>query len=343
MASLKDVADAAGVSIATVSHVLNGTRFVSPALTLQVRTAMSHLNYTPNLLARSLRIQRSHTLGFITADVTNPFYPSVAKGATVAATQRGYNLMLVDSEENPGIEAEATGLLLQKKVDGLMYTSISLDSDIPKWLATDGTPFVCINRRAISGTGLYVGIENKCGMVAAVDHLAEMGHQRIAFIAGNPISSAAQARRDGFLEGMERNGLCIDPQLMCEGDYRLEGGCKAAEHLAGLKDPPTALVAANDVMAFGAWQCFRQLGLSVPEDISLVGFDDIALSSMAPIGLTTVRCPMYEMGLKAATMLIDAIEGKPIQDACIELPVELVIRDTTAAPRRDRRVLLFVS
>jgi LacI family transcriptional regulator len=333
MASVKDVADAAGVSIATVSHVINGTRYVSPHLTERVRAAMARLQYTPNLLARSLRTQRTHTLGFITADVTNPFYPAVAKGAAAAAAERGYNLILVDSGESPAIEEEATSLLLQKQVDGLMYTSMASESELPAWLHDEGTPFVALNRRPSAGNGLYVGIDNEGGMIAAVSHLAELGHERIAFIAGNPLSSAAQARTAGFSEGLRRNGLPMVSELMCEGDYRLESGRKAAAYLLELRKAPTALVAANDVMAFGAWQQLRQAGVRVPEDVSLVGFDDIAFSSMAPVGLTTVHCPMYEMGHRGAAMLIDAIEGVPIQEPSVELPVELIVRDTTARPR----------
>jgi len=329
MASVKEVAKTAGVSVATVSHVINGTRFVSPELAGRVRDAMAKLDYVPNLVARSLRTQRTHSLGFITADLANPYYPAVAKGASVAAAQRGYHVILVDCDDSPVVEEQATTVLLQKRVDGLMYTSITTDSAIPGRLRDRGTPCVLITRRTDRRDSLHVGIDNEGGMIEAVNHLARLGHRRIAFVRGNPSSSAAAARIKGFEEGLRRNHLVCEPTLICDGDYREASGYRAAQYLLELDVPPTALICSNDVMAFGAWQCLAQMGLHVPNDVSLVGFDDISLSSMGPVGLTTVRSPTYEMGATAANMLIDVIEGKALEHKTIQLAVELVVRDTT--------------
>ena len=333
MVSLKEVAKTAGVSAATVSHVVNGTRFVSPELVERVRAAMAELDYVPNLVARSLRTQRTYSLGFVTADLTNPFYPAVAKGASVAAAKRGYHVILVDCDESPVVEEQATSVLLQKRVDGLMYTSITTDSTIPQRLRERGIPCVLISRRTNDQDSFHVGIDNEGGMIEAVGHLARLGHRRIGFIQGNPLSSAATARTRGFEDGLRRNHLAYDPTLVCEGDYREASGYRAGQYLMGLDAPPTALICSNDVMAFGAWQCFRQLDLRVPSDISLVGFDDIPLSSLGPAGLTTVRSPMYEMGVTAANMLVDAIEGRIVEPSSVELAVELIVRDTTSRPR----------
>ena len=329
MASLKEVATAASVSVATASHVVNGTRFVSPELTSRVRAALVALDYTPNLVARSLRTQRTHSLGFITADVTNPFYPAVAKGAAMAASQRGYHVILVDCDESLAIEEQATELLLQNRVDGLMYTSIAMDSLLPEKLHSKGIPYVLIGRHVENLPSLYVGIDNEQGMIEAVSHLARLGHRRIAFIQGNPLSSAAAARTRGFKAGLRLNHLPVEARLIRDGDYRQESGHRAGQYLMALENPPTALVASNDVMAFGAWRCFRQMGLRVPDDVSLVGCDDIPLASLSPVGLTTVHCPMYEMGFTAAEMLLDAVESKVIERTSVKLQVELIVRDTT--------------
>lgn len=333
--SLRDVATAAGVSVATVSHVINGTRFVSPELTARVRRALADLNYYPNLVARSLRTQRTQTIGFITSDITNPLYMGVAKGASFSSAQNGYSLVLCDVGEGDMNEAEIVFWLLRRKVDGLLFTSVHADSHVIAYLNETGFPFVLINRHLHGLDTNYVGLQNEMGVAAAVHHLATLGHRRIAFIGGVASSTAAMARREGFLEGMREAGLEPDPNLFDKGDYLMEGGYMAAGRLMQAHPDVTAIVSANDLMAFGAWRWLHQNGFQVPGDVSLVGFDDIPPSSMGPVGLTTVACPQYEMGERAVEILLDCLKRKEkhVPKHAV-LPVQLVVRDTTAPPRK---------
>lgn len=341
MVSLRDVAQAAGVSVATVSHVLNGTRYVSSELTERVRRALLDLNYQPNLVARSLRTQRSQTIGFITSDITNPFYPGVAQGASVFASQRGYSLMLCDVGQDGSGEEKIVFLLQQRQVDGLLFTSIHKDSSTVKALHEDKYPFVLINRQLNGIEANYVGIDNRDGMAQAVRHLVELGHRSVGFISGPTVSTAAYERLDGFLEAARSFGLDTDPQLICQGSYQIDDGYAAVRNFLSVRPDISAIVAANDLMAFGAWQCLHQLSVNVPRDISIIGFDDIPPASMGPTGLTTVHCSQYNMGERAARLLIEVLTSESFSPPRqIVLPVQLVVRNTTAARREYERISL---
>ncbi len=339
MPSLRDVATAARVSVATVSHVVNGTRYVSPELTARVRRAMQDLDYSPNWVARSLRTQRTQTIGFITSDITNPFYTAVAKGAMISAARQGYSLVLCDVGETANSDAEIVLWLLQRQVDGLLFTSAHMDSPVIAHLDERAYPYVLINRRVPGIESDYLGLDNEGGTSAAVAHLAGLGHRVIAFINGIANSSAAAGRLSGFLNGMESARLAVDPGLIYQGDYCMESGYAAARHFLETRPDVTAIVAGNDLMGFGAWQFLHQIGVQVPREMSIVGFDDIPLASMAPIQLTTISCPQYEMGAGAVQMLLNRFaENGPRTPREIILPVQLVVRETTAQPRDRARI-----
>jgi len=334
MVSLRDVAKEAGVSVATVSHVINGTRYVSPELTERVRCALRKLNYEPNLVARGLRTRHSWVIGLITSDITNPFYPGVAQGAADYAAQHGYSLMLYDAGEDGQHEEKIVSLLQRRQTDGFLFTSIDANSPTVRRLHEQNFPFVLINRQLKDIKTHYVGIDNRAGMSQAVRHLAGLGHRVIAFVTGLARSTAAEERFEGFLEAVHECGLESGPELVYAGSYQLADGCTAAYHLIQARPDITAIVAANDLMAFGVWQCLHRLGIRVPDDVSVLGFDDIYPASMGPIGLTTVRAPQRDMGERAAELLLKVIEARrPLPARQIILPVELIVRHTTTVRR----------
>lgn len=339
MVSLRDVAEAAEVSAATVSHVINGTRYVSPELTARVQRALRDTGYKPNLVARSLRTQHSQTIALITSDITNPFYPGVAQGANSFSEQYGYGLILCDIEEDSAYEEKTAFWLQQKRVDGLLFTSIHMDSPTILALHEDHYPFVLINRKRKGLQTNYVGIDNRAGMAQSVRHLAALGHRTVGFIAGPALSTAAHERMDGFFNAAQEHGWEMHPSLVYNGSYRMDDGYGAVLHFLRARPDITAIVAANDMMAFGAWQCLHQLGIQVPQDVSIAGFDDIPPASMGPMGLTTVRGSQHTLGHLAARLLIDTIEAQSYQPPQqIVLPAPLIVRDTTA-PHRTRERL----
>jgi len=339
MVSLRDVAEAAEVSAATVSHVINGTRYVSPELTARVQRALRDTGYKPNLVARSLRTQHSQTIALITSDITNPFYPGVAQGANSFSEQYGYGLILCDIEEDSAYEEKTAFWLQQKRVDGLLFTSIHMDSPTILALHEDRYPFVLINRKRKGLQTNYVGIDNRDGMAQSVRHLAGLGHRTVGFIAGPSLSTAAHERMDGFFNAAQEHGLEIHPSLVYNGSYRMDDGYGAVLHFLRVRPDITAIVAANDMMAFGAWQCLHRLGIEVPLEVSIAGFDDIPPASMGPVGLTTVRGSQHTMGRLAARLLIDTIEAETYQPPQqIVLPAPLIVRDTTAARRKRERL-----
>lgn len=343
MPSLHDVARAAGVSVATVSHVINSTRYVSPELTARVRRALADLNYYPNLVAKGLRTHRTQTIGFLTSDITNPFYPGVAKGASDVAAEHGYSVILRDVGEGKNSASEINFWLQQRQVDGLLFTSTHMDDEVIASLQYRGVPFVLINRRLREVRTNYVGIDNESGMLQAVQHLVNLGHEKIGFVCGIPTSTAGQARMNGFLKAARRYGLETGEDLMYQGHYLLEDGYDAVRHFLRVRPDISAIVAANDLMALGAWRCLAKLGVGVPDEVSIVGFDDVAPASMGPFGLTTVRCPQYEMGAAAARMLLEIFEEEhSVAPRHIVFPVHLIVRDTTG-PRRKSAVITHIN
>ena len=229
----------------------------------------------------------------------------------------------------------------QKRVDGLLFTSIHMESPTILTLHEDHYPFVLINRKRNGLRTNYVGIDNQDGMAQSVSHLAKLGHRTVGFIAGPSLSTAAHERMDGFLNAAVDSGFETGPNLVYNGSYRMNDGFEAVQHFLDVRPDITAIVAANDMMAFGAWQCLHRLGIRVPEEVSIAGFDDIPPASMGPVGLTTVRGSQHTMGHLAARLLIDTIEAQCVQPTQqIVLPAPLIVRDTTAVCRKSERLHL---
>jgi DNA-binding LacI/PurR family transcriptional regulator len=226
--------------------------------------------------------------------------------------------------------------MLSRQVDGIIFTSVRQDDTIVRRLVEDGFPVVLINRRIDGVETDYVGTDNVRGAVRAMEYLIALGHTRVGFIGGAALSSASSDRREGYLQALARAGLAVTPELMLEGDLRQKGGYAAARRLLSLAIPPTAIFAGNDLMALGVMEVATQMGRQIPEDLSLVGYDDNQVAALPGVQLTTVRQPAYEMGKLAAELLLDRLRAGSTQDWIlrqITLRSELVVRRTTAPPR----------
>lgn len=330
--SYHEIAKRAGVSVATVSHVIYGTRYVSPELTARVREAIEELNYTPNILARSFRRRATHTIGIIASELTNPFYAEIAVAAETLLMDEGYMTLICNSFNDVKKEQAYIRALLGRRVDGLILTSARFEGDAARILSEQQIPFVLVNRRCGEIASDYVGVDNIGGMRAVVEHVIGLGHSRIAFVGGFPYSSVARDRYTGYLEALKAHGIEPEAELFFEGKYDIDSGAEAAKYLLSLPggQRPTAICAANDLLALGVIDWAMRAHLRVPENVSVTGFDDLQLSGLAPINLTTVRQSRAEMGRAAAELVLKRIRGElPDEPQVIILPCNLVVRNTT--------------
>ena len=331
--TIRDVAEHAGVSITTVSHILNDTRHVSDELRERVEKAMLELDYTPNALARGLRQKQTRTLGIIVPDSANPYFAEVARGVEDACFAQGYSVILCNSDSDPEKESMYINVLAEKQVDGICLVAASTET-IEKHLDAAPSlqiPMVLIDREYPKTIVDTVVVENTDGAVKAVEHLLSLGHRRIGCITGMPDLLNSQKRNDGYRQAIQDAGLAVDESLVIEGDFRYEGGYEATKKLLALANPPTAVFACNDLMAIGAISAVVSEGLSVPEDISIVGFDDIHLAVFANPSLTTVVQPKHEMGVTAAEILLKRLKDSNLKPNRYQLKTYLLVRDSTTA------------
>jgi LacI family transcriptional regulator len=329
---IKDVAREAGVSTATVSHVINNTRFVSDEVRARVQEAIERCDYYPNAQARSLASGRSHTLGILISDIVNPFFPELVKSIEMAAFERGYDVVLA----NTNYEAERTSnyvrRLIERKVAGVALMTSELDTALIDELARRD---VCVVFLDIGSAGERMSnlvVNYAVGIKEAIQHLVSLGHEQIAYISGPVRLRSAAKRREAFRECVAKQLPGARPAIY-EGDFKIEGGRRAAHEILEKGRLPTAVVVANDLMALGAMQEFRAAGLRVPQDISIVGFDDIAFASLTDPPLTTICLPRMELGRRAVEALMTTIEHPDRQGVEIHIPTYLVMRGSTAPAR----------
>jgi LacI family transcriptional regulator len=330
MASIRDVAQLAEVSTATVSHVLNGTRYVSPKLTERVETAMAELNYQPDAVAQSLRRRRTLTLGLLVPSVEIPFFASVAYSIERSATAQGYNIILCNSNWHMPTEEDHLRDLLARRVDGLICISASMTAAEIGPVIEGGTPVVMFERQ-MPDIGLdAVGIDNNLGAYEATKHLLHLGHRRIAAIRGMPISTVSDERVRGYRRALEEAGVAFDEALVYAGDFQPQTGYEATERFLALAQRPTAIFAFNDLMAMGVMHRLTQAQLHVPQDVAVVGFDDTPLSQYMSPSLTTVRQPLMEMGQRAVELLLQRIADEgPERAQYVRFEPELIVRAST--------------
>ena len=331
MATMKDVAQRAGVSPSTVSHVINETRFVSQQLRDRVLRAMRELNYQPSAVARSLRTKKTQVVALVIPDITNPYFPEVARGVQDVAEENEYSVILCNTDRARGRELRFLKALRGQWVDGLILNPSEVTSGDLQDLQDAQIPVVLIGSQIDHPDLDVVMVDNVQGAYDAVSHLIDLGHRRIGLVGGSRTASSGEQRFQGYIRALADHDIPIDEEIITEGRFTREGGYESMKRLLALQSPPTAVFASSDVMAIGALMAIQEEGLQVPNDVSLVGFDDIAEASTTTPKLTTVSQPKYQTGEVAAQLLFDRVEGaSPGERQKIVLSHQLVIRDSTA-------------
>jgi LacI family repressor for deo operon, udp, cdd, tsx, nupC, and nupG len=331
---ITDIARKLGVSPATVSRALSDSGLVAEPTLTRIRDEAAALNYRPNVSARNLRTRRSKAVLMVVRDVGNPFYLDVLKGVEAAAREAGYAVLMGNTENDPERETGYFDMLRDGQADGMVLITGQLPQS---GRYSEGLPEnlpVVVALETIDQSGLpHIQIDNRAAARDAVEHLIALGHSRIAHIAGPLPEQMSALRLGGFRDAMQAAGLTIPAEYEQRGDYQLASGKRLCRALMTLALPPTAIFVANDEMAFGVIAAAHELGLSVPRDLSVVGFDDIYLSEAFQPPLTTISQPRADVGRAAMTVLLDILDGKGAPEAPLILPTTLRIRGSTAAPR----------
>ena len=332
-ATLRDVARRAGVASSTISRYLNGSLELPSPTRSRVKTAIAELHYRPNALARSLQAGRSHILGLIVPDLSNPFFTSVADAAVAAAYREGYSILLCATGNDPKREAHYANLLVAGQLDGLIYLGAHRRNSALETMRRTELPIVIVDEEIESVAGGRLFVDNRRGGYLATEHLLHLGHRNIAFIGGEADLLTTVERRRGYEDAMLERGLTPQPNRIVLGEYTTEFGARAARELL-MEVAPTGVFAASDVVAIGVLQAVRELGLTIPEDLSLVGFDDIPMAEMLAPPLTTIWQPAQDLGETAVLMLVRHVRDRAplIRDT---LGVRLRIRGSTRRPARD--------
>ncbi len=327
MTTILQVAKRAGVSPTTVSHVINKTRFVSEALTMQVQAAMDELGYRPNALARSLRRGETRTLGLILPDSANPFFAEIGRAVEVEAFQAGYSLVLCNTEDDALKEQVYTDVLSKKQVDGIIFASTGEQIDAMQKLLNQNLPLVLIDRHLPGIQADEVLIDNRLGGALAAERLVQLGHKELACITGPSHLNPSAERVTGFLAALETHGIQPATVRMERGDFHPESGYQAGVRLLSEPDKrPTAVFCCNDMMAIGLYRAAAELGLRIPDELSVIGFDDIELSCYLIPPLATITQPKSEIGHTAVTWLLERIKDHTLPPRRQVFEPKLVVR-----------------
>lgn len=340
MSTIRDVARLAGVSTMTVSRVVNNSGYTSPATRLRVERAVEELGYVPNAVARHLRSKQTKAIALVVSDITNPFFTTIARGVEDLAGERGFAVMFCNTDESDDEEARYLRLLIERQVDGVLLVPAGSPRASIGLLRAHKVPLVVLDRRVPGLRVNNVRCDSEAGAHALARHLIGLGHRRIGVLTGRRAISTSVDRVAGVRRALEEAGLALDEALVRWGGFNfgnanLADGHQMAESvLTATDDPPTALFAANNFIAFGTFRALRELDLRVPDDISVVAFDDLPTEWVSDPFLTVAAQPAYEIGRRAAEMMIDSLVGEGTTTSqSVVLPFEVIIRRSTAAPR----------
>lgn len=334
--TIVDVAREAGVSYATVSRVINHADYVKPETRERVTAALNRLGYVGNRQARTLRGGRTYTIGLLVRGLDTGYIGEIVRGIDRELVEHHYDLMLYTTHwrQHNKTTSEATYVetLTRGMVDGLLLVLPRTPENYLEWLRERHFPYVLIDHQGIDSVGPAVGATNRQGGHDATHYLLELGHRRIGFITGDMQLGCAHDRLQGYKEALQEQGIAFDEQWVVEGDFLQPSGYAGATTLLGRQQRPTAIVVSNDVMAFGVMEAVRDHGLRIPEDISIIGFDDIPQAASVHPPLTTIRQPLEEMGRVAAQLLLEIIENDNQPGKHIALPTQLIVRHSCQAP-----------
>jgi DNA-binding LacI/PurR family transcriptional regulator len=331
----KELAKLAGVSAGTVSNVISGSTRVGERSRQKVLEAIQLLNYQPNLIARSLRTNRTHTLGIVVPDITIPFFPKIIRGAECAARERGYFLIVLDSEGSPEREADMIALLRAQRVEGVLLVTASSQVESSERLAllTSHSPVVCLDRLPIDLDVDSVCVDGRGAAAMAVSHLIEMGHKQIACITGPLTLQNEKERLRGYREALQKHDIPVRPDLIWNSSFDQQEVAKVCrDGMLLAADKPSALFATNGVTGLAALRSLYALGLSTPEDFSFVTFDEVTAEDFFRPGITSVVQPTFDMGYQAVEVLLKRVENGEAESPRkkVRLPASLLVRDSSS-------------
>jgi LacI family transcriptional regulator len=331
--NIKDIARMANVSHTTVSRALNNKSRIKNETKEKILSIARELNYQPNFIARGLVMKRTKTLGLVITTIANPFYIELSQGIETTARSLGYNIILCSTNYDLSVEKQHIDMLRSKGVDGIIFTSAHMGDPNIVGLAEEEFHIILVNRRTyhpmVRGKVDYVGVDNILGGFLAVEHLIRLGHKRIGVIGGSSESSVGFERLEGGKKALATYGVEMIGDYFLEGDFLKGSGYQGGKEFLKMAEPPTAIFATNDYMALGTYQAIVEAGLKIPENMALIGFNDIEFTSMRGIELTTVGQKKYEMGALAVKTLVERVEGEEVGPPKeIILEPELIIRKT---------------
>jgi LacI family transcriptional regulator len=326
--TIREVAERAGVSVSTVSRFLNNRPDINAETKERIQKAIDELKYVPSSIARGMVLNKTNTIGLILPDITNPYFSSIARGIQHTADQYGYSVILCDTESNPGKELNSIKLLRSKRVSGMIAALSGDCKDELLHLKSENFPFVQIDRNIPGVEVPTVTADNLLSAKTAVNYLIEAGHREIAHLAGDLSTKTARNRFQGFEEAMKESGLSINREWVLECEFSIASGIEKMSCILEGNQIPTAVFCGNDLIATGAYQVIKTAGLKIPEDISIVGHDDIELASIITPALTTMALDKYSMGQLAVEALIREIEDGVTTNNEIILGTSLIIRES---------------
>ena len=328
--TLKDVANHAGVSRATVSRVLNNNPTVAEDLRLRVAAAIKDLGYQPNRAARRLRASSSDVLGLIISDIENPFFTSVVRGVEDSAYAYQMSVVLCNTDEDPEKQRMYLRVMQAEHVAGLIISPTNVNEDFTE-LEQAGIPVILLDRRTDPYETDAVTIDNVAGAYLAVKHLIDLGHERIGMIGGSAHLTTGRERYEGYRKALNAAGIKVDEKLIRVGDFKIDSGYNLMRELITSPQPPSAVFAANNLMTLGALRALRELNVRVPEDIALIGFDDMPWASELCPPLTTISQPTYELGQETVQLLWRRLQNPNAPVRTVTLQPRLVIRESCGA------------
>lgn len=333
MATIRDVAKLAGVAPITVSRVINQSGYVSPETQTRVKAAAVELNYVPNMLAHSLRSKSTRTIALVLADITNPFWTSVARGAEDEASRQGFIVIFCNTDENAAKEKQYVSMLLRRRVDGVLLAPTSSCGETVQQLQAQGVEVVVLDRQVDDVEVDVVRGDSFGGAYGLIRHLTSLGHRRIGILNGAQTISVSVERLNGYLQALKEVGVERDEELILHGQFTVESGYAMAHQLLSRQPRPTALFTANNFIAIGTLRALSESKLRVPEEISIVSFDDLPFTYAQEQLITVAAQPTYELGAIATRRLLKRVttsDAPAVED--IVVPVALILRASTCAP-----------
>lgn len=331
MPTMAEVARRAGVSVSTVSHVINRTRFVSPEKALLINDAIAAMGYQPNELARSLKVASTNSVGLAISAISNPYFTDIICAVEAECARLGLMVFLSDTQEDPDRELSVVRAFHQRRVDGVILAPSGAPQRAIDYLAEKKLPCVLIDRFADERFD-QIGVENQSSMRALIDHVASFGHKRIGYIAGQPGLATTRERIEAFRISLAANGLALPPHYVSPENVDTVSATASTHAILSLPSPPTALVTGNNMTTIGAVRAIRERGLSIPGDLSLAGFDDFEWADCFEPRLTLVAQPCTEIGRQAAALLCARIASTDLEPQAVRLQAALQVRESCARP-----------